>query len=234
MLSTVALITLLSVLGSQKKFLDMAVACAILVQPVVILYFIYWRTRKHHTSLDLVIKCLAVGYWLSSVQCYVLRTVSTGILLFIVGLISVGAYKSIETPGNFEPIEPWIFVSSPWNESSSSDASNGNHIQEYNISSNTTRPQGTLLNMTTQSADHGFQIPYSVDVATSANVNSGFLLLFVSYVISVFLIKVVTDEIVKHYIVRCFPFTSPLKNPQCVLGTCVNTHYQFRSLIECK
>ena len=221
-LSTVALIVLLSVMGSQERFLDMAIVCVILVQPIVILYFVYWRARRHQTSLDLVIKCFAIGYWLSSVQCYVLRTITNGILFLIVGLISVGSYKSMEIPGSFEPIDPSIFASFPANSSAPFIITNGVTIQQSSILSNnnnTMQSPGGFLNMTLQGADHGFQIPYPADSGATAHSHSDFLFLYVSYIISAFIIKVATDEIVKHYIVRCFPFTSPLKNPQCVLGT---------------
>ena len=35
----------------------------VFVQPVAILYFVYWRKRRQHALLDFVIKSFAVGFW---------------------------------------------------------------------------------------------------------------------------------------------------------------------------
>lgn len=208
-----ALLLLLVIIGINKQPTHMAVVFVILVQPVVILYFVYWRARRHQTSLDLVIKCFAIGYWLSSVQCQSLRFFTMPILYAVAGLISVGGYKMSDAPSTLESIDPWLFVSP---------ASNSTTM--LNVTTTNTTITAPFSNITLHNADHGLSIPFSTDAGVTPSPTHDIFFLFILYislVVSVFVLNVAIDESVKHYIVRCFPFTSPLKNPQCVLGTYV-------------
>jgi hypothetical protein len=219
-LSTVALLLLLVIIGINRQPTHMAVVFVILVQPVVILYFVYWRARRHQTSLDLVIKCFAIGYWLSTAQCQALRFFSMTILYAVAGVISVGGYKMGDAPSTLESIDPWLFVIPASNSTVMLNVTNT--IQQRNLSNTTiTTP---FSNITLHNADHGLSIPFSTDGGVTPSPTHDIFFLFVLYsslVVSVFVLNVAIDESVKHYIVRCFPFTSPLKNPQCVLGTYV-------------
>jgi hypothetical protein len=212
-----ALLLLLVIVGINRQSTHMAVVFVILVQPVVILYFVYWRARRHQASLDLVIKCFAIGYWLSSVQCQALRYIAMPILYAVAGLISVGGYKMSDAPSTRESIDPWLFVSTGSN--STTMLNDTNTIQQRNLSNTTiTSP---FSNITLHNADHGLSIPFSTDGGVTPHYIFFLFMLFISLIVSVFVLNVAIDESVKHYIVRCFPFTSPLKNPQCVLGTYV-------------
>ena len=196
-----------SLVGAQWTLWEqptrMAVVFVILVQPVVILYFFYWRTRRHQTSLDLVIKCFAIGYWLSSVQSQALVAVTMSIF-YAVAEVTVGVYKM--------------------SDASSAAMLNGtNTIQLTNLH-DYALPQ--FSNVTRHNADDELHVvpPIPIDLNIRAFIASIF---YISLVL-----RAAIDESVKHYIVRCFPFTSPLKNPQCVLGTYVRTHLFFFCILS--
>ena len=52
---------------------NIAVLLLIFLQPITILYFIYWRTKRNVISLDYVVKLFAVGFFFTSFQCIVIE-----------------------------------------------------------------------------------------------------------------------------------------------------------------
>ena len=60
--SLVALITIVLdlVYNSSSNLLVLFLTFA---QPIVILYFLYWRSRRQYAYLDYVVKCFAYGFW---------------------------------------------------------------------------------------------------------------------------------------------------------------------------
>lgn len=61
-----------------KRSQNIAVLFFVFLQPIVILYFVYWRKRRQYASFDFVIKCFAVGFWFTTFQSIVLETLIQG------------------------------------------------------------------------------------------------------------------------------------------------------------
>ena len=53
---------------------DVAVLLLVFVQPVALLYVVYWRARRSFVSIDYVIKCFAVGFWMAPLQAVVFES----------------------------------------------------------------------------------------------------------------------------------------------------------------
>ena len=69
---TMAVLTILLLIYLQRP-LDIVISFLVFLQPLVILYFVYWRARRQYASLDFVIKCFAVGYYITTTQSIVLE-----------------------------------------------------------------------------------------------------------------------------------------------------------------
>lgn len=80
--ATLALIALLLLISSAhaQNFL---VLVLVFLQPLLIMYFVYWRKNRKYASLDFVIKLFAVGFFLSTTQSIVFES----ILEFVLGIV---------------------------------------------------------------------------------------------------------------------------------------------------
>eukprot|EP00596_Hydrurales_sp_CCMP1899_P002740 CAMPEP_0119048114 /NCGR_PEP_ID=MMETSP1177-20130426/56975_1 /TAXON_ID=2985 /ORGANISM="Ochromonas sp, Strain CCMP1899" /LENGTH=278 /DNA_ID=CAMNT_0007023553 /DNA_START=456 /DNA_END=1288 /DNA_ORIENTATION=+ len=61
-----------------KRSQNIAVLFFVFLQPIVILYIVYWRKRRQYASFDFVIKCFAVGFWFTTFQSIILETLIQG------------------------------------------------------------------------------------------------------------------------------------------------------------
>lgn len=62
---------------------NIVVLLLVFVQPVILMYFMYWRWHQQYTSLDYVIKMFAVGFWFSTFQSIVIETIIQVILVVL-------------------------------------------------------------------------------------------------------------------------------------------------------
>lgn len=74
-LSAIVFCGCLGLLVALHKSQNIAILVLIFVQPMVILYFVYWRSRRQYASLDYVIKLFAVGFWFTTFQSVVLELI---------------------------------------------------------------------------------------------------------------------------------------------------------------
>lgn len=65
-LTAAAIVSL--VLFAIGQSLTVAVLLLIFVQPLLILYFVYWRARRSHISLDAVVKIFTLGFYVATFQ----------------------------------------------------------------------------------------------------------------------------------------------------------------------
>jgi Cys-rich protein (TIGR01571 family) len=71
--------------------LAVVVLILIFLQPIVLLYFVYWRNRRKFAQLDYVIKMFFVGFFLSTTQAVIFET----LLQYIIGFIAIILYVLI-------------------------------------------------------------------------------------------------------------------------------------------
>ena len=73
------------------KPMNVVVLLMIFIQPFLIIYFVYWRPRRQHATLDSVIKMFAVGFWLTVFQAIFLEVV----LQYTISLLMYPFMKNI-------------------------------------------------------------------------------------------------------------------------------------------
>ena len=200
------------------------------VQPCVILYFLYWRARRQHTSLDLVIKCFAVGFLVTSSQ-----SVSLELLALVIFLVPTGLLlPSILPP----PVLPTIGSRSIEDTLSTALSSvfaihNTLFSSEGSSFGLSPTPGISLMaryQMMSQHA-HSIHLTANGDYGGGDAVDGDLLnnalrpamkknLIFVLFALVIFsyVIAAGVEETMKHFIVRCCPFSTPLKDPQSILG----------------
>ena len=74
---------LLVVLLATKQGLNFALLVLIFAQPLLILYFVYWRQKRQHAALDYVVKLFAVGFFCAPFQAIILE----GVLQVVITII---------------------------------------------------------------------------------------------------------------------------------------------------
>ena len=81
----------------QQRADNIAILLLVFVQPFLILYFVYWRARRQHVSIDYVIKCFAVGFWMTPFQAIILESILQTIigLAFLPILGTIGGIDTI-------------------------------------------------------------------------------------------------------------------------------------------
>ena len=86
---------------AQHRADNIAILLLVFVQPFLILYFVYWRARRQHVSIDYVIKCFAVGFWMTPFQAIVLESILQTIigLAFLPVLGTIGGLDTILSLG---------------------------------------------------------------------------------------------------------------------------------------
>lgn len=129
----------------QKQPENIGILLLVFVQPFMILYVVYWRTRRQYVSLDYVIKCFAVGFWLTPFQAIVFESLSQTLiaLAFIPLLGSLGSVAAILAVGSDDQLPDDAF---PDTASQLGSSLAGNLAMLFDVlSSNGGSPSGTLL-----------------------------------------------------------------------------------------
>ena len=72
-LSLVAMAFASLYLFSKGLFDQVGILLLIFVQPITILYFFYWRTRRSFASLDMTVKMFMTGFWVSTFQALIIE-----------------------------------------------------------------------------------------------------------------------------------------------------------------
>jgi Cys-rich protein (TIGR01571 family) len=63
----ISVLIFLIVTSGQRPW-NIGILLLAFVQPAAILYFLYWRSRRHVTPLDSVVKMFFVGFWITTLQ----------------------------------------------------------------------------------------------------------------------------------------------------------------------
>lgn len=221
----------------------------IFLQPFLILYFVYWRARREYTSLDYVIKCFAVGYFMTTAQAVsieILLQYLTAIFLSAVVIVSGPIVNSVSAGGIAAPVG-----TAPLSSQSSSMLVMGVTqlsavhsalftSASYPLHSISSPTPGVSLVLQyaygnrhshyAASAEHSSGIHSARNLATTIKYppeiveplqrltrRYSFVVILGVFILA-FVIAAGVEETLKHFIVRCCPFTRPLKDPSAVLG----------------
>lgn len=214
--STAVLATLIFVsliLGDRAQ--NFAVLLLVFVQPFLILYFVYWRYRRQHASLDYVIKLFAVGYFLATTQAIVLESTLEAIMGLVIAMVlgffgysvasSPDEAGSIIAPSNNEG----FFSSRDVDYLSNGLTNDIMHILGYN-----NYHSDLYMKDNGDGEEEGDDATGNFD---SSDLRKFFPLVVVVLFIMAFVIAAGVEETMKHFTVRCCRFPAPLKDPQSIM-----------------
>mmetsp|Transcript_19905 Transcript_19905/g.28613 ORF Transcript_19905/g.28613 Transcript_19905/m.28613 type:complete len:527 (-) Transcript_19905:175-1755(-) len=168
---------------------NVAILLLTFVQPVLILYFVYWRSRRQYAALDMVVKLFAVGFWFTTFQSVVLEEVIQFLILLVIGpfIATAVVAESDDKP-----------------TSSSSIISGGRLISG-------------LLSLA-QSAQEGQDNEDEQQQERMRETMQEHIVLVVfSLFLMAFVVAAGVEETMKHFVVRCCRFPAPLADPHTVL-----------------
>ena len=130
---------------AQQRADNIVILLLVFVQPFLILYFVYWRARRQHVSIDYVIKCFAVGFWMTPFQAIILEAVLQTIIglafLPVLGtmggldtILSLGGSDDTQLPDDAFPEQSYrhMYYNGMGSSGSGSAMNNGDN---YNINS---------------------------------------------------------------------------------------------------
>lgn len=254
--------------GLSLRSKEIVVLLLAFLQPFTILYFVYWRARRQHTSLDLVIKCFFVGFWFTTFQSVVIELLLQVTIFFLLTMATIGfdaLFISLKTGLTPNSVTGSAGMSSNiWSSGISDKQSNFNGFQNTlntvfkqfsemhtTIFLRPTRMSylgspcpGVTMILDYQSQIQGYSIPgyysaadYNNDGEISnqgdivkAIVKSNLFVMFLGAFLMAFVVAAGVEETCKHFVVRCCPFVTPLKNPHAILGG--SGHCSVKQLIQ--
>ena len=269
-ISLILMFTSFLLFGLALRSQEIVVLLIAFLQPFIILYFVYWRARRQHASLDLVIKCFFVGFWFTTLQSMVLEALLQVTIILILSLATLGLDALFLHPHNgwaSGSIIGSIGMSYSNLRSNSNSIGNSNIVSDnqsypngfYNTVNNAVKqysnihlaifgqsrmsylgspspgvtmalnyqsriqwvqdlPQGysNVAEGTPPPAEGG--IPDKGALLKAIVISNPFVVIVGAFLMA-FVIAAGVEETCKHFIIRCCPFVTPLKNPHSILGT---------------
>ena len=249
-----------------KKSQNIAVLFLVFLQPILILYFVYWRARRQYASLDFVVKCYAVGYWFTTFQSVILEFILQSILILVLGplFLSLGPDSGAAVGGQNIRIAQNSVSSNNLrfnvnenvntNSIGASDAHGSDPFRFHDLISEAAKhvfffhqpafnqerftsmrfslhpgyPARSLgsagafgghyaVDMSGLGDDYG-GAPTDPNYMVKAIARNHILIVIFGLLFMAFVVAAGVEETMKHFIVRCCPFPSPLKDPHTVLG----------------
>ena len=291
--STFALISLIYNGAGQ----NIIVLFFVFLQPLLILYFVYWRPRRQFASLDFVIKCFAVGFWITTIQSVVFEFVLQMTIIILLGplmgslsdvgmgteminnsfnnsidnkvMINESGITSMIRNVILDGVQKIIFLNKSLfgsfegrNLSFSSSPSPGITILSRSLGSaldwfHTATTSATVTDTVSGSVSASVMtatraifitavsaadttpladdyVGFTPDLSSIARqvAKDHILAVFFAQFLMAFVVAAGVEETMKHFIVRCCPFPTPLKNPQTILGK-RTFMFLFLSIVFC-
>jgi RsiW-degrading membrane proteinase PrsW (M82 family) len=175
----------------SERAQNIVVLLLVFVQPVIILYFMYWKWLKAYSSLDYVIKMFTVGFWFTTFQSVVIESilqVVLGIVFSIIMVIPESAMQDQDDDGGAAAAPPaWALPS----------------------------PLGRYLPLSAQEAGEEGEGEGEEGADSQSPPPIFFFMLY--QLCTAYVLAAGTEETMKHFAVRCCQFPAALKSPQAVL-----------------
>jgi len=238
--AAVGILDIIGIYHSDKPW-NVCILALVFLQPAVILYFVYWRSRRQAATLDSVIKMFAVGFWLTTLQAIVLES-----LLQLIGLLLLAPFG----PANLA--SSVIFSTDDDNdddnENNNNSSGSGSEFESGSGPGSSslrlavrtlyrlTKPLESFLWSQIQSqsqskfpttefnngihamggGDENEEMPASQDEQHALLVKYTFFFVVVLFLMA-FAMAAGVEETVKHFAVQCCRFPLPLAHPNTVL-----------------
>mmetsp|Transcript_2500 Transcript_2500/g.2605 ORF Transcript_2500/g.2605 Transcript_2500/m.2605 type:complete len:649 (-) Transcript_2500:57-2003(-) len=211
--------------------LVVVVLLLIFLQPLIVLYLIYWRNRRKFAQLDYVIKMFFVGFFISTTQSILLEEILQN-LVTLLGLLLffLTSSDTLSPPSD-------ATTSSSSSSSSSSAAfsamlgqlypTRGSFLYESDPSHVSLFTAYTSYDTSYDTTSHPLSPHINLASSNSTSFNPDeiprdllahnlWLVLFVLFLMA-FVVAAGVEESMKHFAVRCCRFAAPLKDPHVVL-----------------
>ena len=222
---------------------NFAVLLLVFVQPVIIMYVVYWRKLRKHASVDYIIKLFAAGFFLATTQSIVLESFLEGVIgiLVSIGVNVLGIEPDedgmVADPGLKGRVSLQSELVNAVMRAMGYD-SHGQHLTNSGtgISSAFSVPSisSLVLKATTVStinsledgdgeegdSGSGSEDDYNgyVDSGYSPEeMRKYFPLIVLVLFLMAFVVAAGVEETMKHFTVRCCRFPAPLKDPYAVM-----------------
>jgi Cys-rich protein (TIGR01571 family) len=209
-------------------------------QPILILYFVYWKSRRQYATLDMVIKLFAIGFWLTTFQSIIFEEILQTILIIVLGPFIATSLTTLDDDyGGTDMSGDVTIPSSSSSSSSSSVMMNGSSL----LSSSKIKKIIQIFQLvtaavttTSSSADGVEEYQYEQGIghealSSSQETETGdntdetirqkmkhhlWLVILVVFTMA-FVIAAGVEETMKHFSVRCCRFPAPLNDPHTIL-----------------
>jgi len=202
------------VMFAVGKLGQVLVLFCILAQPAAVLYFCYYRTMRDSIALDYVVKLFAVGFFMTTFQSIwveellqsILLVIASPYLLEALSINGTGEFGDNETQSAMQvsasvsqllkkasgvswpmPMPKLISQAYTWTSDAAAQADPNNPLSEKNLQAN---------------------LPKLIRAHWTMALVACFMMAFV--------VAAGTEETMKHFIVRCYRFGSPLKDPYTI------------------
>lgn len=183
-------------LVAMGKGANVVVLLLVFVQPLLILYFVYWKYKRQYALLDMVIKCFAVGFWFTTLQSIVLEVILQAVLYVLLGIAE-------------QVVDPST-SSGDGNSSSSSSTSTLSIFQIFSglLSLVTSKDSSYMVNAAAATDD---------DAANREELKGKIIFVVIGIFLESFIVAAGVEETMKHFIVRYCQFPTLLRNPHAIL-----------------
>lgn len=205
------------------------------LQPILILYFVYWRSRRQYATLDMVIKLFAVGFWLTTFQSIVFEEILQTIILILLAPFIVTSFSSNDDQGvigsgtgmmaeevSSSAASVSLYSSSKFNKvikifqilSTEYLKSNADSLEEYSY-----EPHSEVGMFPLASAEMSEEEGDDDDSEEAIRQKMKHHLWIVILVVMAmaFVVAAGVEETMKHFSVRCCRFPAPLADPHTIL-----------------
>ncbi len=190
---------------------SMLVLGLVFVQPVLILYFFYWRTNRKHALLDYVIKLFVCGFAVATTQSMFFES----FLQLVFGVV-LAVVLAIFDPNALSEL------------TGAADKSNASSMVTFLLDNPMVQLDPAPLNSTLYHMDLRSLSSLPMDLSggnstsvlssmTSATARHHVLIALAGLLFMAYVVAAGVEETMKHFDVRCCRFPEPLKNPHTVM-----------------
>jgi len=212
-------VTVLTVMGTMfavGQAGQIIVLFFILAQPVVVLYFCYYRTMRENISLDYVVKLFAVGFFMTTLQSVYIEELLQVILLLIASpyllqALGITATGEFSDPGSQSAVQ----ISKAVSQMMQSICGPSSPMPKI-MNSIYTWTSGTISQVAAEADPNNPLSPENLKTTLPKLIRSHWVMALLGCFLMAYVVAAGTEETMKHFIVRCYRFGSPLKDPYTI------------------
>lgn len=222
LLALVVLISELSI-GSQ---LNVAVLLLVFLQPLLILYYVYWRKRRSMVSLDAVVKMFTVGFYFATFQSIILELFLQLCVGALLGAItSTSGLLTDSTDTGF--VAGGQSIAMPARKALGALVARLSGVADPSRTFSSAWPQHFIHSIMAAAADQSKDPQQEQDDAKRALMKNNIVVVFIGLFLMAFLIAAGVEETMKYFAVKCCRQLHPMSTPHAVLVCLISAALGF-------